>query len=119
MKYRDFYDDIRRRLKEVADNSGIGFKYPAQSIEKFTLMGLRHLMSSIPVAFCDDKGRLPSLPDAPVPGGTDDDLPCPPEMEPALEAYVMRALLESDASDIRDSSFASYWAKRFAELAGV
>lgn len=119
MKVRDFYDDIRRRLKEVADGSGIGYKYPAESVEKFTFMGLRHLMSSIPVAFCDEKGRLPSLPEHPFPNGTDDDLPCPPEMEPALEAYVMRALLESDSADVGDSTFASYWAKRFTELAGV
>jgi hypothetical protein len=119
MKYSEFFAQIRSRTKDVADGSGE--KVSSVAIGRFTLAGLRRLMSMFRELAIDSRGRLsdpPSIYYTEATAGLEV-LPIPPEFEPALEAYVLASIYGSDAEDVKDESLFRYWDGKFKELTGT
>ena len=119
MRYCDFYRSIRLRLKEELDGNTVGYKYTVNSIQDATLQCLRTLYSTFPEIRQTIKGEPIGIPSEVVPIASTDDVPIPPEFEPALFAGVMRSCHETDSNDLKDNSLATYWSRRYQELAGV
>ncbi len=119
MRYCDFYLSVRRRLKDELDGNPIGYKFATKHIEDATLQTLRTLYTTFPEIRQTIKGRRIDIPSEVKDYGSIEDVPIPPEFEPALFAGVMRSCHESDSNDLKDNSLATYWSRRFQELAGV
>lgn len=120
MKYADFYRSIRCRLKEEVDGNEVGYKFAFAHIEDFTFRAIRFLFAQFPEIRMGNRGTPVLQPPAtPEPANSEEEIPLPFEFEPALEAKVMCSCHESDANDVKDAQLASYWNKRFQELAGV
>jgi hypothetical protein len=119
MKYSEFFAQIRSRTKDVADGSGE--KVSSVAIGRFTLAGLRRLMSTFRELTLDSRGRMSALPSVSYTEATAgvEELPLAAEFEPALEAFVLASIYGSDAEDVKDESLFRYWDGKFKELTGT